>query len=296
MKGFAFKGSERMTLSRKGRLTNMYVLSPYVWQREDGMYDILLRAVPRRDDEPRLKMAEIWYGQSQDGLHFEMDAEPVLFPGPDIADLDGCEDPTVVVDGASVHVWYTGWNQRQLTGRLLHAVGPDVRNIAKMGVSLESGAPFANPKEATVSQAADGTWCLFFEYAEDDASKIGMASSESLYGPWSVKGPALERRADRFDNWHLSTGPVIGAGTAKPVMFYNGATRDAHWRIGWAAFDRNLRKVVARSDEPLITPQDLIDGDTDIAFAASAIEHDGEIWLYYSIADKDLQRATLVRL
>ena len=29
----------------------MYVLSPCVWASGDG-YDILIRAVPRRDDEP----------------------------------------------------------------------------------------------------------------------------------------------------------------------------------------------------------------------------------------------------
>lgn len=296
MKGFGLTCSERVTLSRQGRLTNMYVLSPFVWRADDGHYEMLLRAVPRRDDEPRLKMAEIWHGRSVDGLHFDMDSAPVIFPGPGLDDLDGCEDPTVVIDSGLVHMWYTGWNQRQLTGRLIHSTGPDPTRLAKMGVALESGAPFANPKEATVAQAADKSWCMFFEYAQDDASRIGMASADNLYGPWTVEGPAIERREDNFDNWHLSTGPVIGGGTAHPVMFYNGATRDAHWRIGWAAFDRNLRNVVGRCDEPLIMPHDLVEGDTDIAFAASAVECEGEIWLYYSIADKDMQRATIARL
>jgi predicted GH43/DUF377 family glycosyl hydrolase len=296
MKGFEQKANDRMTLSRQGRLVDMYVLSPFVWQAADGNYELLLRAVPRRDDEPRLKMAEIWHGRSTDGLHFDMDAAPVIFPGPDLADLDGCEDPTVVIDDGLVHMWYTGWNQRQLTGRLIHTTGPDATRLAKMGVALESAAPYANPKEATVARAADKSWCMFFEYAEAEASKIGMAAADNLYGPWTVKGPAIESRTDNFDNWHMSTGPVIGAGTANPVMFYNGATRDAHWRIGWAAFNRDLTKVTGRCDDPLITPRDLLEGDTDIAFAASAIEVGQEIWLYYSIADKDIQRATIVRL
>jgi hypothetical protein len=38
---------------------------------------------------------------------------PTIFPGPDTADLDGCEDPTVVVAGGRTHVWYTGYNQSQ---------------------------------------------------------------------------------------------------------------------------------------------------------------------------------------
>jgi len=36
-------------------------------------------------------------------------------------------------------------------------------------------------------------------------------------------------------------------------------------------------------------------GDTDIAFAASAVEADGAISLYYSIADKDMLRAIVRR-
>jgi predicted GH43/DUF377 family glycosyl hydrolase len=74
-------------------------------------------------------------------------------------------------------------------------------------------------------------------------------------------------------------------------MFYNGATRDAKWRIGWIAFDAGFTRVVARRDDPLIIPPPAGPGDTDIAFAASAVEERNAISLYYSIADKDMIRA-----
>ena len=87
---------EPMTLHRANRLADMYVLSPYVW-RQDDRFHLLVRAVPARDDEPRLKMSEIWYGVSDDGVEFTMDIAPTIFPGPALIDLDGCEDPTVLV-------------------------------------------------------------------------------------------------------------------------------------------------------------------------------------------------------
>ena len=96
MAGWEVVSVEPMTMHRTNRLANMYVLSPFVW-REGELFHLLVRAVPRRDDEPRLKMAEIWHGISGDGRHFEMETAPVLFPGPDLIDLDGCEDPTVHV-------------------------------------------------------------------------------------------------------------------------------------------------------------------------------------------------------
>ena len=291
MTGFVVDEVAPLTLARHNRLADMYVLSPFVWKVGRG-FEILLRAVPRRDDEPRLKMAEVWWGRSSDGLHFEMADAPVLWGGPDLNDLDGCEDPTVVVDRGRTHVWYTGWNQNQATGRLLYAAGPDARVLAKQRLALDSRPPYANPKEATVARGSDG-WHLLFEYAEDGASKIGRASAADLEGPWQIDGPLFEARRGNWDDWHLSTGPVVGGTGHGPVMFYNGATHDAHWRIGWIELDKTLSRVVSRGDEPLVTPAIVGEGSTDIAFAASAVEKGPAIHLYYSVSDKDMFRATV---
>ena len=80
MAGFEVVDTQPLTLGRQNRLAEMYVLSPFVWKR-GRVFHILLRAVPRRDDAPRLKMAEIWHGVSDDGLHFEMEIAPILFQG-----------------------------------------------------------------------------------------------------------------------------------------------------------------------------------------------------------------------
>ena len=292
MTGFKVETIEPIELSRTGRLASMYVLSPFVWAK-DGTFHLLLRAVPRRDDEPRLKMAEIWHGKSDNGLQFTMDEGPCLFPGPDPADLDGCEDPTVILAEGRTHVWYTGWNHRQKTGRLLKAEGPDPRRLSKRGVALPSTAAFANPKEATVVRGGGGDWRLFFEYARDEASRLGVATSNGIEGPWRPTESALVRREGAWDDWHLSPGPIIGERSDHPAMFYNGATRDAHWRIGWAVFDRDFREVMERCDDPLIVPAARDGTKTDIAFAASAVESGDRIWLYYSISDQMILRATV---
>ena len=284
-----------MTMTRHNRLANMYVLSPYVWRDADGFH-LLIRAVPRRDDEPRLKMAEIWYGTSADGRHFDMGEAPVIFPGPDLADLDGCEDPTVDVRDGLVRVWYTGFNQKQEAGRLMLARGPSVAKLAKAGVMIDTRPPrYANPKEATLVTLDEQRWRLYFEYARDGASLIGQADSSDLDGGWENAADApLTPRPEGWDCWHLSAGPVVGDGGNHPVMFYNGATQNAQWRVGWAAFDKHYTTVVARSDDPLIVPDTVGDGATDIAFAASAVETDEGILLYFSQSDQDL-RCALIR-
>lgn len=294
MTGFTLLDTQTLTLERCGRLAEMYVLSPFVW-REDNDWHILLRAVPPRDDEPRLKMAEIFHGTGRDGRHFVMDGAPTIFPGPELADLDGCEDPTVLRHEGALYVWYTGFNHAEQTGRLLRAYGPDPRQLEKRGLAIDCSEDFSNPKEATVVPDGEGGWRLLFEYARDGASVIGVAESTSLDGPWINLRRLTDPRRDRWDSWHLSTGPVIGAGSDRPVMFYNGANSDAEWRIGWMAFDRTVSQIVDRCDEALVgAPDGLREGWTDIAFAASAVEEpSGDVWLYYSVADRELKRARL---
>ena len=72
-------------------------------------------------------------------------------------------------------------------------------------------------------------------------------------------------------------------------------TRDAQWRIGWAAFDSAFDHVIERSDVPLVKPEGSHDGATDIAFAASAVETAAGILLYYSQSDQQLRRVTIRR-
>ncbi len=291
---FSLVRSEAMTLKCGSPLSEMYTLSPFVW-RDGPRWEALIRAVPRRDDAPKLKIARIYGGTSEDGLCFAMDAAPVLAPGPGAEDQDGCEDPTVMLWDGQTYAYYSGWDGDAERGQLLLASGPDRAHLEKRGVRLPSTPEAANPKEATLAQVTDGSWRLFFEYAAGGASLIGLASAPNIDGPWTVGKPPFAPRPEAWDAWHLSPGPLLRDDPARPVMFYNGATQDAHWRIGWVAFDAGYTRVVARSDEPLIVPPPQAGDATDIAFAASAVEEGVTVYLYYSVADQDMIRATLRR-
>jgi predicted GH43/DUF377 family glycosyl hydrolase len=275
----------------------MYKLSPCVW-REGSDYEMLLRVVPRSPIAAE-KIARIHYGRSRDGLHFALDPAPVIAPSDDSADAydsGGCEDPTIACADGTYFVYYSGWNEQLRRGELLLATGSDVRALRKRGIALQSSDLAANPKEATIVRVADGSWRLFFEYAHENKSKIGLARSSHVGGPWSVLTPLFGARPYSWDNWHLSTGPILASDPQNPVMFYNGASEQAQWRIGWVQFDANYTRVVARSADPLLTPHiKRNEDDTDIAFAASALDAEGSVNLYYSVADQYVVRARLAR-
>ncbi len=269
-------------------------MSPFVWQEPDGRFGIMLRAVPALD-QPQTDTGQIWAGWSHDGVTFDMLEQPSLVGGPDEDDIGGVEDPTVLrCDDGSYVVYYTGVAADMAHGELFYASGLSPDRLTKAGVALASTKSMGNTKEATVGRTADGHWRLFYEYAADQASRIGLAVGPAVGGPWEEKPTPFMPREDGWDNWHLSTGPMLMDDPDRPIMFYNGATRDARWRIGWIAFDRACRHVVDRCVQPLLTPPPTSDRtDTDIAFAASVIVDQGEVWLYYSLEDQRLSRARL---
>ncbi len=287
MTGFRVESTTPVDLERTSPLSGMFVLSPCVW-REGDTYKLLVRAVNPSEDASQ-KVARIYYGESNDGLRFRMADGPALAPGTR-EDKDGCEDPTLERFDGRYYVYYSGWDETKKVGQLMLAVGETVDTLKKQGVKLRSSDTHKNPKEATLALADDGIWLLFFEYASG-ASKIGVASAPTIDGPWTIQAPLFEARPGSWDNYHLSTGPILPGDT--PVMFYNGADENAHWRVGWVAFDKAYAKVIGRSENPLIVPPSGEPGDTDIAFAASAVAEEHGISLYYSVADKTIFRATL---
>ena len=290
--GFCVERIDDVVLDGPVDLLTQNLMSPFVWREaEEAGLMVLVRAVPpdRQADE---ESGRIWYGRSgSDGLVFRMDSKPLLAPGSH-DDAQGCEDPTVVRTEQGYVVFYTGVD-RDGNSHLLHASGADIRSLEKRGVALPNERGERNSKEATVLRSGE-RWQLLYEYSADGHSLISLAYSEGPSGPWREQPDPFGPRPDKWDSWHLSTGPLLRSDPERPVMFYNGADQGADWGIGWVALSPDLRTVVARSNEALIAPPGG-HGSRDIAFAASVVETEGTIWLYYSRNDRELKRATLRR-
>jgi len=279
-----------------GLLSGHDLMSPYVWEAE-GHLKLLVRVL-KNPLGPTDPTGVIYAGQSRDGVNFKMGKIPAIVPGPNQIDAGGVEDPTVVI-GSEPHlmVFYTGVEATRGQGSLLLAAGPSLGKLTKQKVLLKAPEGQGNTVVATVAQGTDGRWRLFYEYAQDNASRIGLAVADDLEGPWQPVGDPFTVREWLWDTWHLSTGPILARPGEPPVMFYNGATADARWRIGWIAFDENYTRVVDRCIEPLLVPPPPKErAGTDIAFAASLIDDGADVHLYYSLEDRLLRRAVVRKL
>ncbi|OJU11472.1 MAG: glycosidase [Caulobacterales bacterium 68-7] len=279
----------------EGRLAGHDLMSPFVWT--EGQTFRLLVRVLNNPLGPADPTGVIWAGDSEDGVMFRMREAPAIAPGPNPDDAGGCEDPTVIhgEDGHYV-IFYTGVDIARSQGCLLVARGPTLTDLREQRVVLKAPEGEGNIKEATLVQGSDSQFRLFYEYARDGASRVGMAVGSSLNGPWTVTDDPFSIRESSWDNWHLSTGPVVQRDGCDPVMFYNGATVDARWRIGWVSFAPDFSRVTGRGVEPILMPPPAKARDaTDIAFAASCVVMGDDIWLYYSLEDKILRRARVRR-
>jgi predicted GH43/DUF377 family glycosyl hydrolase len=292
---FAVDRIDDVRLDGPEELLAKNLMSPFAWRVEgDAGLMLLVRAVPPDKGENE-ESGRIWYGRSgSDGLTFRMDPNPVICPGEGGRDAMGCEDPTVVQTDDGYVVFYTGVDEEK-KGHLLYATGADMHSLEKRGIGLPNSKSEQNSKEATLLRDSE-RWRLLYEYSHDGHSLISLTEGEGPSGPWHEQPDPFGPREGRWDGWHLSTGPLLRSDPARPVMFYNGATEKAHWGIGWVALSPDLRTAVARSDEPLIAAPPEPSGPRDISFAASVVDTEGTIWLYYSRNDRELKRATIRQL
>lgn len=289
---FAVERIDDLRITGPDVLAASELMSPFVWRWDDGRFGLLLRVVedPADDGSPT---GSIWYGAGDDGLSFEVEDRPVLTPEAGGLDARGCEDPTLVRHDGELIVFYTGVDAAG-DGHLLWASGPDLRALVKQGVAHESCAGEADVKEAEFSITPDGHWTMGFEFAQDEASCIGYAEGEGPSGPWRKTKHGFTARPDRFDSWHLSPGPMLLNQPERPIMFYNGATHEGEWGIGWVVFDHANDRILDRCEDPLIAPPGKADG-RNMAFAASLIDGGEVIHLYLSYNDRTCHRATVRR-
>ncbi len=284
---------ERLQFDASAEVSAMYLLSPFVWLDDAGEWRIAVRAVPHAARAAD-KIARVHLGRSDDGVRFTLDDTAALSPGGNgDDDSDGCEDPTIVVHAGVPRVFYSGWNQQRQAGQLLHASADSDLVFTKAGRVLSQPSRFVNPKEVSLLHV-DDRWQLMFEYAIAGRSAVGMATSASLDGPWTPQLDPFVRRTGKWDDFHLSPGPVVTWDHDR-YMLYNGANKTTQWRIGWVRLDRTGTGVIERSDGPLFTPPPVTGDATDIAFCASAVQTDDVTWIYYTVSDKDAFRVRLDR-
>ena len=285
----------------------LHTFNPAAIVRADKIY-VIYRA---EDDSGEMRIgmhtSRLGLAESEDGIHFQRRAEPVLYPDND-SERDrewpgGCEDPRIVEgEGGTYVLTYTQWNRRKTdaaiaTSRdLVHWTkhGPMLGTEGKYGALSYKSAGIVTRREQgrLIAARIGGKYWMYW-----GEGRVRLATSADLIHWTPVEEASgapvavLAKRAGRFDSSFPETGPpplVTGQGI---VVLYNGKDAATNaYAVGEALFAADdPAKLLARTENPVFQPEMAFERTGQ--YAAGTTFAEGLVWfgdrwfLYYGCAD-----------
>lgn len=186
-----------------------------------------------------------------------------------------CSCPVSGPDGKT-HLFYSRWKaERKMSGwihgsEIAHAVADHPEGpYEHVGTVLEprgNGFWDATTCHNPLLKRVDGKWCLFYmgnSNGRTDTKRIGLATADSLYGPWQrPANPLLEAGAPGAWDDHCTTNPAFIKRDGRYWLYYkswNTAEYQAakgpvrgNRKYGLAIADRLEGPYVRHSANPVI--------------------------------------------
>jgi predicted GH43/DUF377 family glycosyl hydrolase len=246
---------------------------------------------------------------SDDGLHFDREAEPVFSPA-EPYDRYGVEDPRITEVAGTYYLTYTGWDRERAL--LCLATSTDLRDWTRHGPMLP-GVDTRNPatRDRTGPYSAPGPWSkaggilpvpvggryLMF-YGE---GAIQLAWSTDLLR-WTPAGPdpVLAPEPGTFGSHLVEVGPPpLCTDDGLILLLYNAAARHGaglRYACGQALIDpARPGTVVTTLRRPWLQPRTARERHglvPEVTFAEGLVQL-GDTWfIYYGQADSTVGVAT----
>ncbi len=248
--------------------------------------------------------SRIGYAESEDGLHFKVNAKAALSPEAPYEKNGGVEDPRVVEINGIYYLTYTAYDLH--SAQLCLATSSDLLHWERKGVIMPAYKGTWNTQwtksGAILPQKMNDKWWMYYLGTRRDADGIsrdymGLASSDDLLH-WkdATAKPVLERRPGAFDSRVMEPGPAPWLTEAGILLLYNGADEKLIYSPGWVLFDRNdPGRVIARADQPFVAPTlpwEKVGNVPNVIFLEGAVRQPAisrdtfELTGYYGAADK----------
>lgn len=284
----------------------------------DGKVYILYRA---EDDTGKMKIgghtSRIGLAVSEDGIHFQRDPNPVLYPANDNQKQSewpgGCEDPRIVEaeDGTYV-LTYTQWNHKRFKAAV--ATSKDLRTWTKHGPAFAKayGGKYKNLqyKSAGIvtklengrlkATKINGKYLMFW-----GEKKVYLANSDNLID-WNPVENAngslitvLASRPHLLDSAFPEVGPPPILTDRGILVIYNGKNAakngdqnlaPATYSAGEALFStQNPTQLISQLDQPVFKPDLVWERSGQYAAGTTFVEglvyFHNKWFLYYGCAD-----------
>lgn len=284
----------------------------------DGKIYVLYRA---EDDTGEMKIgghtSRVGLAVSEDGIHFQRDSSPVLYPANDDQKArewpGGCEDPRVVeAEDGSYVVAYTQWNHKHYDAAI--ATSNDLHTWTKHGPAFAKayggkykGLQYKSAGIVTKLQdgrlkatKVNGKYLMLW-----GEGKVYLATSDNLIDWQPVEDkdgkliPILERRPHLFDSTFPEVGPPPILTERGILLIYNGKNAAKNgdkklapetYSVGEALFStQDPTQLISRVEQPVFEPKlpwersgQYVAGTT---FVEGLVYFHDKWFLYYGCAD-----------
>ncbi|MBP3943697.1 hypothetical protein J5U18_09000 [Sphingobacteriaceae bacterium WQ 2009] len=286
--------------------------------RGDSIF-VLYRAEDKFGIGIGFRTSRLGLAGSADGLHFQRDSKPVLFPAEDSQKQyewpGGLEDPrlSVTEDGTYV-VFYTQWNRD--TPRLGVATSKDLRTWTKHGpifakssytklmqMSHKSASIVTTVKNnQLVITKINGKYMMYWgEHGVKGATSTNLIDWEPILDAQGELAKFIEVRPGYFDSALTECGPPAVLTDQGIILLYNGKNHNeakyadhrfarGTYSAGQVLFDKkDPTKVLKRLDTPFLRPMEAFEKSgqyTDGTVFIQGLAYFKSKWyLYYGCAD-----------
>jgi len=227
---------------------------------------------------------------SSDGLHFEVEDEPVMVPATEgefgVYERKGIEDPRITLLEGTYYVMYTAASR--YGARLALARTADFHRFERIALVSEPD----NKDGALFPRKINGLYARFDRPMVGDAGNIWASFSVDLI-TWGGSRLVMPVRGDCWDSWRVGASVPPMETEYGWLEIYHGVKATSHgpiYRLGAAMLDRDdVTRVLCRSSIPILGPREAYERTGDIpnvVYSSGAVmEDDGEIRIYYSGAD-----------
>ena len=294
----------------------------------NGKIDVLYRA---EDDSGSMEIgghtSRLGLAESDDGIHFSRQPDPVFFPALDAEQSrewpGGVEDPRIVESPDGTYVLtYTQWNRKTYSVGV--ATSPDLTHWTKHGPAFLSAAggkyaqlQYKSAGIVTELDKANGKIVAtkingkYWMYWGEGSIRLATSTDLIHWSPVEDEQGApielLKPRPGHFDSTFPETGPPPIETGAGIVVLYNGKNAEdaggdpdlgAHaYAAGEALFDaKNPAHLISQLDHPVLKPElpyektgQYVAGTT---FAEGLVYFHDRWFLYYGCADSLVAVAT----
>jgi predicted GH43/DUF377 family glycosyl hydrolase len=251
---------------RAGKFDDAGAFNPAAARLPDGRTILLYRGQDKHG------VSRVGYAQSDDGIHFKVDDQPVISPSGTV-DQDGVEDPRLSRDPLDHKRWLvtaTAYNKSAEAAQLVSYTS--IADNLQHWRATSTVVPYGKGKwnvhwTKSGAMVTDGNglplkingrfWMYYMGDPKGSHDQMGVVSSEDGVD-WqdATDKPVLSQRPGMFDSKVVEPGPHTLITKDGILLIYNGADDSLTYRTGWALFDiKDPTKLLARAEEPLFEPE-----------------------------------------